>query len=121
MLRTGVDLVEIARLEEAIQRHGERFLRRVFTVRELSELGKNTASLAGRFAAKEAVAKALGTGLGAVAWCDIEVLRGPQREPVLHLHGEAARKAAELGLTEWSLSLSHTQVHAIAFAVAMSA
>jgi holo-[acyl-carrier protein] synthase len=112
-----VDLVEIERFQAAIQRHGERFLRRVFTDRELEEVGHNIASLAARFAAKEAVSKALGTGIGPIAWREIEVLRGDARQPVLHLHGQAAQRAETLGLSTWSLSLSHTQNYAIAMVV----
>lgn len=120
MLRTGIDLIEIDRLRSLFESYGQRFLDRVFTPQELTELGENIASLAGRFAAKEAVAKALGTGIGAVAWREIEILRGPKREPVLHLHGSAARLAEELGLGEWSVSISHTQTHAVGIAVAIS-
>lgn len=119
MLATGIDLIEIDRLERAIQRHGDRFLRRVFTPAELDEVGGNPASLAARFAAKEAVAKALGTGIGTVTWLEIEVLRGPAREPNLHLMGAAARLASENRLHQWSLSLSHTHTHAIAMVVAL--
>ena len=118
-LSTGIDLVEIARLEEAITRHGKRFLERIYTAGELAEMGRNLPSLAGRFAAKEAVAKALGTGIGLVAWREIEVLHGPQREPVLHLHGAAASRANVLGLYTWSISLSHTRTHAVAVAVGL--
>jgi holo-[acyl-carrier protein] synthase len=118
-LRTGVDLVEIDRFESAVARHAARFLDRVFTKRELSEVGDSMASLAARFAAKEAVAKALGTGIGVVGWLEIEIARGAERQPVLCLHGEAARLAKELCLDSWSLSLSHSRTHAIAFVVAM--
>lgn len=118
-LATGVDLVDIQRLQGVIDRYGERFLQRIFTDNELQEVGKNTASLAARFAAKEAVAKALGSGIGAVNWREIEVLRGPQRAPRLILHGSAQRLAQELNLSDWSLSLSHTFSHAIAMVVAL--
>ena len=118
-LRTGIDLVEIVRLEEAIRRHGRRFLERIYTPQELTEVGPNLASLAGRFAAKEAVAKALGTGIGLVAWREIEILPGPERAPLLHLHGAAARKAEELGLSTWSISISHTHQYAVAVATAI--
>jgi holo-[acyl-carrier protein] synthase len=118
MLRTGIDLIEIERVRSLIERYGARFLERVFTPQEISELGDNAASLAGRFAVKEAVAKALGTGIGVVAWREIEILRGPQREPVLRLHGAAARLSAELGLHEWSVSISHSQTDAVGLAVA---
>lgn len=118
-LRTGVDLIEIERLKQVIERHGNRFLDRVYTPEELSEVGENMASLAARFAAKEAVAKALGTGIGIIAWREIEIRRGPQREPVLYLHGEAKALAESLGLTSWSLSLSHSASQAVALVVAL--
>ncbi len=118
-LGTGVDLVEIERFQGTIERHGERFLGRVFTERELSEVGENLVSLAARFAAKEAVAKALGTGIGPVAWKEIEVLRGEARQPLLKLHGQAAQLAETLDFHVWSLSLSHTHTHAIAMVVAL--
>lgn len=118
-LRTGVDLIEIERLEQVIARHGARFLERVYTRVELDEVGSNLASLAARFAAKEAVAKALGTGIGAIAWREIEIRRGPQREPQLLLYGEARLLADSLGLVDWSLSLSHSASHAIAMVVAV--
>jgi holo-[acyl-carrier protein] synthase len=118
-LATGVDLVEIERIRGVIEHHGARFLQRVFTSQELTEVEGNYASLAARFAAKEAVAKALGTGIGLVAWKEIEILRGPARQPILHLHGAAQRLAQELGLQRWSISLSHSHAHALAFVVAM--
>jgi holo-[acyl-carrier protein] synthase len=118
-LRTGVDLIEIDRFSAAYHRYEQRLLQRLFTSTELAENGANMASLAARFAAKEAVAKALGTGIGKIAWHDIEVCRGPAGEPVLGLHGQAYKLAEELNLKNWSLSLSHSQCHAIAFVVAM--
>ena len=119
-LATGIDLIEIDRLQGIIRRYGDRFLQRVYTPRELKEVGHLPASLAARFAAKEAVSKALGTGIGPVGWCEIEILRGPSREPVLYLHGAAADLARQLQLNTWSISLSHTDTHAIAMVVAMS-
>ena len=118
-LRTGVDLIELERIEGVIRRYGTRFLERVFTTRELEEVGENTASLAVRFAAKEAVAKALGTGIGDVGWQEIEILRGPARQPNLQLSGRAASLADELALDTWSLSLTHNQSQAIALVVAV--
>lgn len=118
-LATGVDLIEIQRIRDSLERHGERFTQRVFTENELELCGDSAASLAGRFAAKEAVAKALGTGIGDVRWREIEILRDDVRAPVLHLHGDAQKLAASLGLQTWSVSLSHTDTHAIAFVVAM--
>lgn len=118
-LATGVDLVEVDRIQRVIEEHDERFLKRVFTPQELDEAGENYASLAARFAAKEAVAKALGTGIGTVSWQEIEILRGPEREPNLCLHGAAQNLAQALHLKRWSISLSHTHEHAIAFVVAL--
>jgi holo-[acyl-carrier protein] synthase len=116
-LVTGVDMIEIERIRAAIERHGQRFLTRVFTSQELYEVGEQPASLAARFAAKEAVSKALGSGIGLVAWQEIEILRGPSREPLLRLHGMADQLALQLGIHAWSLSLSHTHEHAIAMVV----
>ena len=119
ILRSGVDLIDIARIHEAVDRHGERFLARIFTDAEQRECGGRFASLAGRFAAKEAVAKALGCGIGDVRWLDIEVRSDKKKAPYLVLHGEGMRLADELGLNTWSLSLSHTENQAIAFVVAV--
>ena len=118
-LATGIDIVEIERFEGALDRHGDHFLERVFTQRELDETGDRPASLAARFAAKEAVTKALGCGIGPVTWHEIEILRDSQSAPALHLHGTAREMADELGLSVWSLSLSHTHSHAVAMVVAM--
>jgi len=118
-LATGVDLIEIARIEEVIARHGKHYLERIYTPAELEYCGKRTESLAGRFAAKEAVAKALGSGIGDVSWVEIEVLGDEQNAPTLTLHGNAEQKAKELGLTTWSVSISHSQSHSVAFVVAI--
>lgn len=118
-LRTGVDIIDLERVEATIERYGQRFLERVFTPRELAEVGENVASLAARFAAKEATAKALGTGIGDVGWQEIEILRGPARQPNLYLHGRASDLADNLELETWSLSLTHNQSHAIALVVAI--
>ena len=116
-LRTGVDLIEIARIEEAVSRHGKHYLERIYTPAEIELCGKRSESLAGRFAAKEAVAKALGCGIGDVDWKEIEILGDDQNAPVLHLYGKAMQKADELGLTNWSVSISHNQSQVVAFAV----
>jgi len=118
-LATGVDLIEIARIDEVVTRHGKHYLERVFTPAELEYCGKRAESLAGRFAAKEAVAKALGSGIGDVSWKEIEILGDEQNAPVLTLHGMAENKANELGLTNWSVSISHSQSHSVAFVVAI--
>jgi holo-[acyl-carrier protein] synthase len=119
MLRAGVDMIEVERIDEAILRYGHRFFERFFTEQELIDSNGRTPALAARFAAKEAVAKALGTGIGEVGWLEIEILTGPRREPVLRLHGDALRVSRELGLSYWTVSLSHTHEHAVAVAVAM--
>lgn len=118
-LATGVDLIEIARIEEVIARHGKRYLERIYTPAELEQCGKRVESLAGRFAAKEAAVKALGSGIGDVAWKDIEILGDEQNAPVLRLYGMAEQKAGEKGLSTWSVSISHNQSHCVAFVVAI--
>jgi holo-[acyl-carrier protein] synthase len=122
MLYSGVDLVEIARIWAAIVRHRERFLTRVFTEREIAQCHERAESLAARFAAKEATAKALGTGIWRhnVSWTDIEVVRLDHGAPILHLHNAALQRARLLGWTTWTVSLSHDRDRAIAFVVALS-
>jgi holo-[acyl-carrier protein] synthase len=117
---TGIDLVEIARIAESIDRHGERFLARIFTPQERLSCAEKIESLAARFAAKEAVAKALGSGVDGFGFCDIEITRAENGAPGLVLHGGAAQKATEQGLTRWSLSLSHGREQAIAIAIGYS-
>lgn len=122
VLRAGVDLVEIERIRVAIARHGQRFLHRVYTETERTQCGGKIESLAARFAAKEAVSKALGTGIWrhGVTWTDIEVKRNPATgAPMLHLHNAAVDAADHAQLTQWSISLSHSRTQAIAFAVAL--
>jgi holo-[acyl-carrier protein] synthase len=120
MICTGVDFIEVARIDRAILRHGDRFFSRFFTAQELIDSGDRTPALAARFAAKEAVAKALGSGIGDVGWREIEILKRPGGAPTLRLHGAARALAEALCLQEWSVSLSHTHEHAIAFVVAFS-
>jgi holo-[acyl-carrier protein] synthase len=121
VLSHGVDMVDCARLREAIDRHGQKFLERVFTPAELAYcLGKKreTEHLAGRFAAKEAVLKVLGTGWrSGIKWTDVEVLNEPSGQPRVRLHDECKRLAAEQGLSEVLVSISHIQTHAIASAI----
>jgi holo-[acyl-carrier protein] synthase len=119
MIRTGVDVIEVARIDEAILRHGERFFQRFFSAQELIDAGGRTPALAARLAAKEAAAKALGCGIGDVGWKEIEIVSGSRREPELVLHGAARRLARDLGLREWSVSLSHTHEHALALVIAV--
>jgi holo-[acyl-carrier-protein] synthase len=118
ILQTGIDLVEVERLNQLKQEIRQRFLKRVFTEKELSQAGDSNEHLAGNFAAKEAVSKALGTGIGKVFWRDIEVQHDEQGKPHLFLYGKAAEIAHQQGLDTWSISISHTREHAVAVAVA---
>lgn len=120
MIRSGIDILEIDRVDRAIVRHGQRFFDRFYTAQELIDCGGHTPALAARLAGKEAVAKALGTGIGVVGWKEIEIVSGPRREPRLRLHGEAESQARRQGLQTWSISLSHTHQHAVAVAVALA-
>ncbi len=119
-LYTGIDLIEISRIEEVIARHGKRYLERIYTPGEIEQCAGSNESLAGRFAAKEAVAKALGTGIGVVTWKEIEILGDDQNAPTLNLAGAAKTRSDELGISSWSVSISHSMSHAVAVAVAIS-
>jgi holo-[acyl-carrier protein] synthase len=118
MISSGIDMIEISRIERAIDRHGDRFLRRFFTEQEVDFCRGRLPSLAGRFAIKEAVAKALGTGIGDFNWTDVETVCDGRGKPELVLHNKARELALELGYTAWSISLSHSSTHAIGLAVA---
>jgi holo-[acyl-carrier protein] synthase len=123
MLTTGVDLIEISRVERALENHSERFLARVFTPNEVLYCRGRVPELAARFAAKEAVSKALGVGMRVLSregihWKDVEVVGDHRGKPIVRLFGRAAERAKELGLTEWAVSLTHTKEHALAFVVA---
>jgi holo-[acyl-carrier protein] synthase len=120
-LAVGVDLVEIARVAEVLGRHPQRFLTRHFTPDEVTQCGSDPRRLASRWAAKEAVSKALGTGIGPVRWTDMEVLSDSRGAPHLALHGSARRIAEGLGLQVWTVSLSDTRDHAVAVVVAVGA
>ena len=117
----GTDLMEIARIAQSIERFGERFLVRVFTPREIAycQRKKNAAeSFAARFAAKEAGAKALGTGISnGVGWLELEIGREPGGRPLLQLSGRAAERAREMGVKKVSLSLTHSRDVALAVVV----
>lgn len=119
MIAAGVDLVEVGRLRRSIDRFGQRFLSRIFTEQEQRTCAGSAERLAGRFAIKEAVGKALGTGIGDVSWREIEVVNAANGRPELHLHGSAKRIAHEQGLDSWSISLAHTESQAIGLVVAM--
>lgn len=115
----GVDLVERARVLQTFARFGERFLLRVFTEIEREQAGGRVERLIGRFAAKEAAAKMLGTGIATVAWREIEIARLPGGKPELRLHGHAAERAALLGLKAFDVSISDTHDHAMAVVVGL--
>lgn len=120
----GIDLVEISRIERTLERFGLRFLDRVFTPAERAyclSRNKPEESLAARFAAKEAVAKSLGLGMGEFSWQDIEVVRPDKSQPEIELKGAALAKAQVLGVRQVLISLSHTHRHAVAQAIAVKA
>ena len=120
MVRCGIDMIENKRVEEGIARLGERFLNRFFTAGEREDCDDKPQRLAARLAGKEAVSKALGTGIGDVGWREIEIRCGERGRPTLHLHGAAATLANGLGLVQWDISLTHTADYASAVVVASS-
>jgi holo-[acyl-carrier protein] synthase len=115
---TGIDIAEVPRIRQSIERFGERFLQRVFTVREIrycDSKANRFERYAARFAAKEAAMKALGTGWNhGVRWQDCEVVRQPGGRPTIAFHGKAAEFAARLGVKNAALSLTHTEEQAFA-------
>ena len=116
MADVGVDIVEIARVRGAVERHGAGFRRRVYTEVEWQQCGRSFASLAGRFAAKEAVMKAL--GVGGMAFRDIEIVRAPSGKPEVRLSGRMQKRAERLGVTRVVVSISHSRDNAVAVALA---
>lgn len=117
MLRVGIDLLAISRVERALARYGERFYARFFTPEERALCAGSPPRLAARIAAKEAAAKALGVGIGDVRWVDIEIAQDARGRPVLRLHGAALALAERLGLAEWEVSLTHENGQAAAVVV----
>ena len=117
MLSTGVDIIEISRIAQTLERYGERFLRRIYTPGELEYCRGRPSKLASRFAAKEATMKALGTGVRGVDWKDIEVVRAASGAPSIELHGRARTRAERLGVVEISVSMSDSRDNAVAFVV----
>ena len=113
----GVDIIEISRIEKAIARWGERFLKRVYTEREAELCQNRVSSLAARFAAKEAATKALGVSMRGMSWQEVETLASPSGQPVVYLHGKVQKRAEEIGLKGLAVSLSHSQEYAIASVV----
>lgn len=119
----GIDLVDFPRIENLIDRHRERFLDRVFTEREQNDaavIKNRVEKLAGRFAAKEAVLKLLGTGWrGKIAWTDIEIVNNPLGQPIVEITGEVKNIAQQAGIEQITLSITHTANFAIASVVAL--
>ncbi len=125
MLSTGVDILHVPRMKTAIERYGQRLLDRCFTKPEIASCRGFAEEFAARYAAKEAVSKALGVGLRimsrhGVQFHEVEILPDRFGKPHVHLHGRAAQLAQDLGLTEWSVSLTHEKEYAVAFVVALS-
>lgn len=118
MLSVGVDIIEISRVKRAIERWGERFLQHVYTPAEVAYCRGRMPELAARFAGKEAISKALGTGLFGISWTEMEILADRRGKPHVTLYGRALKRAQELGLTEWAISLTHSDDNAVAFVVA---
>jgi len=113
-LKTGVDLIAIERIAGVHQRHGDRFLQRIYTPIEIEQSRGKAPELAVRFAAKEAASKALGTGIGIISWKEAEVYSRPSGEPTIRLYGSALRISQAMGYTTWAVSLSHSREMAIA-------
>ena len=120
MLVSGVDIIEVPRVRRVAERYRDRFYRRVYTEAERAYCRGRAPQLASRFAAKEAVMKALGTGIRGVRWRDIEVVRQRGRAPTIHLHGTALARAERLGISHLAVSLSHSKEYAVAFVVGES-
>ena len=123
-MKIGTDICSVKRIAATYQRFGTRFLERILTEREMHYVLSNplhtVTRIAGRFAAKEAASKALGTGWHGVGWKEIEIVRQSSGEPKMMLHGRAAARAERLGLNQWQVSISHEREFAIAMVVAHS-
>ena len=118
MLAVGVDIIEISRIRKALGKWGARFQARVLTQAEIAYCRGRVPEIAARFAAKEAVSKALGTGMRGIGWREIEVLADTRGKPIVRLHGRARARADELNFGSLSISLSHSRNLAVAFVVA---
>jgi holo-[acyl-carrier protein] synthase len=116
-ISVGVDIIEISRVAATVDRFGDRFLQRIYTANEIAYCRGRAPQLAARFAAKEAVMKALGTGTRGVGWREVEVTRKRTGEPGIELHGRAAERAKKLGIDRLALSISHSRDYAVASVV----
>jgi holo-[acyl-carrier protein] synthase len=112
----GIDIIRVERIRQTLERFGERFPRRVLTPGEQRYVRNRPATLAGRWAAKEAVSKVLGLGVRGIGWRDIEIERLPTGQPAVRLHGRAARRAGQLGMERVAVSISHEAEYAVAIA-----
>ena len=115
---TGVDIIEIPRIARVVERYGDRFLHRVYTEAEQALYRGRVPELAARFAAKEAISKALGTGIWGIRWREMEVLPDMRGKPLVYLHGAAAARARALNLRHFDVSLSHSREFAVAVVMA---
>jgi holo-[acyl-carrier protein] synthase len=113
----GVDIIEIERIRGILERHGERFLQRIFTKQEIQQCRGRVLKLAGRFAAKEAISKALGTGMQGISWQELEVVQLSTGRPSVRLYGNASARARELGLSAFDVSISDLALFSVAVAV----
>jgi holo-[acyl-carrier protein] synthase len=119
-MAVGVDVILISRVQKVLERHPRRFLERVFTPEEVAFCRGRTPELAARFAAKEAIMKALGTGARGLAWREIEVLPNRRGKPLVYLHGQARRRGEKIGVRGLDVSLTHDSDLAIAVVVGMA-
>lgn len=113
----GIDIIEVDRVRKVFEKHGERFLKRVFTEQEVIQCRNKPARLAGRFAAKEAISKALGTGIHGVKWREMEIVQLRSGRPSVRLHGVAMLRAHQLGLSAFDVSIADLAQFSIAIAV----
>jgi len=112
----GIDIVKVQRIRAALERFGSRFAKRVLTEAEQGYVRDRPETMAGRWAAKEAVSKVLGLGVRGIGWRDIEIERLPTGQPAVHLHGRAAARAEQLGMERIAVSISHESEYAVAIA-----
>ncbi len=117
-IAVGIDIIEVDRVRKVYEHHGERFLRRVFTEREIQQCRGKINRFAARFAAKEAISKALGTGIHGVAWREMEVVQLRSGRPTVRLHGKAKLRAEQLGISAFDVSMSDLAHFSIAIAIA---
>lgn len=115
----GIDIIEVERVRKVFEHHGERFLKRVFTELEILQYRGKVRRLAGLFAAKEAISKALGTGIHGVAWREMEIVHLRSGRPSVRLHGNAKRRAELLGISAFDVSMADLKDFSIAIAVAI--